>query len=70
MLSFLFLTMVKASYSDYYSLNDAFDPRYRRGWTLNSIGYNRGFSDVLKKLIDYKMTHRPAMGIAKRMHDY
>ena len=21
------------------------------GWTLNSIGYNRGFTDVLKKLM-------------------
>ena len=25
------------------------------GWTLNSIGYNRGFTDVLKKLMDYKV---------------
>ena len=26
------------------------------GWTLNSIGYNRGFTDVLKKLMDYKVS--------------
>lgn len=38
--------------------------RATRGWTLNSIGYNRGFQDVLKKLIDYKMTRPDA--IAKR----
>ena len=28
------------------------------GWTLNSIGYNRGFTDVLKKLMDYKVRYR------------
>lgn len=38
--------------------------RATRGWTLNSIGYNRGFQDVLKKLIDYKMMRPDA--IAKR----
>ena len=27
-----------------------------RGWTLNSIGYNRGFADVLKRLMDYKVS--------------
>merc|ERR1712228_1024836 len=26
-----------------------------RGWTLNSIGYNRGFDSVLKRLIDQRM---------------
>lgn len=29
------------------------------GWTLNSIGYNRGFTDVLKKLMDYKVKLKP-----------
>ena len=26
-----------------------------RGWTLNSVGYNRGFDQVLKRLMDYKV---------------
>ena len=32
------------------------------GWTLNSIGYNRGFTDVLKKLMDYKVRYRTITG--------
>ena len=23
-------------------------------WTMNSLGYNRGFADILRTLIDYK----------------
>ena len=33
------------------------------GWTLNSIGYNRGFTDVLKKLMDYKVSFEIYIGI-------
>jgi len=29
---------------------------FKRGWTLNSIGYNGGFEDVLRKMIDQKFT--------------
>lgn len=64
-LVFIVLAVTAADYGLEYNPDYMFMPaRATRGWTLNSIGYNRGFQDVLKKLIDYKMTRPDA--IAKR----
>ncbi|CAG5103706.1 Oidioi.mRNA.OKI2018_I69.chr1.g898.t1.cds [Oikopleura dioica] len=35
-----------------------FPARETRGWTLNSIGNNRGLNGVLRRMVDYKMMHK------------